>query len=338
MRLFLLVLVLLFGGCSEPSSLTFFAPAAAPNGPGIYYWKTSWKLNERAKAELLNSGTKQLFLRLFDIDYDFNRKQARPKGLLQLPDSLGIGKKLAVVPVVFIVERVFRQGVDVEDLAERISRTVSGISAGHPELSTATRWKIDCDWTPTSRDSYFAFLEALQKQNPALTLSVTVRLHQYRERTKNGIPPVPEGLLMCYNMEPVNEARTKNAIYREDLLRGYLKAPPYPIPLDAGLPVFRWGAAFRDDRFLGIVDDPEGSADVLRKVAPGRFLVLRDTTLATTFLRAGDNIRHDGPGDLKTAVALLKQKSEVRDLLFFDWGEGVLEEYQVGEIWKEFYR
>jgi hypothetical protein len=341
MKLILSTLLFALSACSGPASSTSFAPAAAPNGPGIYYWKTTWELDAPAKENLVTYGTKQLFLRLFDVDYDFNSHEARPKGLLELPDNLGLKDDLALVPVVFIVERVFRQDVKAEDLAERISRTIIGMSGEHPELATATRWQIDCDWTPTSRDRYFAFLNALQKQNPKLTLSVTVRLHQYRERVKNGIPPVPQGLLMCYNMEPVSDANSPNAIYQEDLLRGYLKAPPYPLLLDAALPVFSWGAAFRDDRLLGIVPPPEEKPGALQKVTPSRFLVLRDTTIGTIFLRAGDNIRHDGPGStayLMVAAELLKQKPEVRDLLFFDWQEGVLEEYKIGEIWGNFYR
>lgn len=341
MRLLLLTLAFVLTACSGPASSTSFAPAAAPNGPGIYYWKTKWKLGDQAKVKLVNSGTKQLFLHLFDVDYDFNRQEARPKGMLDLPDNLGLENSLVFIPVVFIVERVFRQDVEAEDLAERISRTIIGMSAKHPELAAATRWQIDCDWTPTSRDRYFAFLNALQQQNPELTLSVTIRLHQYRERAKNGIPPVPEGLLMCYNMEPVSDANSKNAIYQEALLRGYLKAPPYPILLDTALPVFSWGAAFRDDRLLGIVDAPASLPGLQQKIAPGHYLVLRDTTIRATFLRAGDIIRHDGPegpADLITAVGLLKQKPEVRDLLFFDWREGVLEEYQIGKIWEKFYR
>ncbi|TXF89008.1 hypothetical protein FUA23_12015 [Neolewinella aurantiaca] len=341
MRFFLLTLAFVLTTCSDPAPSTISAPAAAPHGPGIYYWKTSWSLPPLEQDALAKAGTKQLFVRLFDIDYDFNREEARPKGLLKLPDSLGVQHDFTLVPVVYIVERVFRQNIEVEELARRTARTIRGIAAGHPGLSSASRWQIDCDWTVVSRDRYFAFLEDLQQQNPDLTLSVTVRLHQYRERIENGIPPVPEGLLMCYNMEPVSDAGSTNAIYQEKLLRGYLKAPPYPIPLDAALPVFSWGAAFRDSHFLGITDEPFSLPGLQQEIAPSRFIILKDTTINGTFLRAGDNLRYDGPGDLaklRAAAQLLKQKTEVRDLLLFDWQEGLTNKYPPGEIWKEFYR
>lgn len=336
---------MVLGACTDPHSSTFFAGTelgtAAPKGAGIYYWKTSWEMSAAEQETLAGAGVEQLFLRLFDVDWNFNEGKPEPRGVLRLPDSLALDASLLITPVVFIVERVFRQDVDVEELAGQISRTISGMLANQPALSKVYRWQIDCDWTPVSRNRYFAFLKALKEQNPGLTLNVTVRLHQYREREQNGVPPVPEGLLMCYNMEPVQDPGTTNAIYREDLLRGYLKAPPYPIPLDAGLPIFEWGAAFRDERFLGIVDLPASLPGALKEIAPDRFLVMRDTSLGDTFLRAGDDIRHHGAGNtgaLKTAAKLLKQKPEIRDLLFFDWRADQEQKFNLSEIRKEFYR
>lgn len=168
---------------------------------------------------------------------------------------------------------------------------------------------------------------------------MTIRLHQYREREDNGVPPVSEGLLMCYNMEPVVKPETQNAIYREDLLRGYLKAPPYPIPLDAALPVFAWGTAFRDNLFLGIVPPPAASPGFLQSVGDNRFLVLKDTTLLETFVRPGDDIRYDGASEaaLLTAAELLRGRNEIRDILLFDWQADVLGKWPVEDLWEIFY-
>lgn len=315
------------------------APAGAGESPGIYYWKTTWDLGPDQQAELRAAGARQLFVRFFDVDWNFNQEQAQPKGVLNLPDSLELDQKLAVTPVVYIVERVFRQAVDAADLAQRVGRTIEGMAAGHTALRAATRWQIDCDWTPTSRDRYFNFLQALQRQFPDKTINVTIRLHQYRERTDNGVPPVAEGLLMCYNMEPVGKVETKNAIYREDLLRGYLKAPPYPLRLDAGLPVFAWGAAYRDAQFMGVVPPPIATPGFLEPAGDHHFLVLKDTTLLETFVRPGDDIRYDGAtkATLLTAAALLRERPEIRDLLFFDWRSDMLKKWPVEEVWAAFY-
>lgn len=314
-------------------------PAGPGESPGIYYWKTTWDLRPDQQAELRAAGARQLFVRFFDVDWNFNQKQAQPKGVLNLPDSLELDENLAVTPVVYIVERVFRQAVDIEDLAQRVGRTIEGMTAGHAALRAATRWQIDCDWTPTSRDRYFAFLQALQREFPEKTINVTIRLHQYRERTDNGVPPVAEGLLMCYNMEPVGKVETQNAIYREDLLRGYLKSPPYPLRLDAGLPVFAWGAAFRDAQFMGVVPPPIATTEFLEPVGDHHFLVLKDTTLLETFVRPGDDIRYDGAtkATLLNAAALLRKRPEIRDLLFFDWRSDMLKKWPVEEVWAAFY-
>jgi hypothetical protein len=330
MRCIYFLLFLFISGCS---------PDESPPAPGIYYWRTDWQLGADAGAELRAGGIAAIYLRFFDVDYDFGRAAAAPRGLLQLPPAAAFPAGMSVTPVVFIVERVFRQNIDIDDLARRISRTVVGLAAGHPALEAATRWQIDCDWTPTSRDRYFAFLSALQALNPELTISVTIRLHQYRERVDNGIPPVPEGLLMCYNMEPVQQAKVKNAIYNEDLLSGYLKAPPYPIPLDAALPVFAWGAAFRDERFLGITPTPDRLNPIFLAVSSHQFLLRRDTTLGDVFVRAGDLVRYDGPGgqlNLERAAAMLGQRPDLRDLHFFDWQPGRLEAYDLPAILQKF--
>lgn len=72
---------------------------------------------------------------------------------------------------------------------------------------------MDCDWTPATKDRYFNFLREVKRQQPTVLLSVAVRLHQYRDRTSSGIPPADRGLLMCYNMAPVQERAPANAIY-----------------------------------------------------------------------------------------------------------------------------
>jgi hypothetical protein len=336
MRILMITLVLVLAGCTDPK-----LPGNNDHviGPGVYYWKTTWDLSLEQQAELHAVGVRQLFIHFFDVDWNFNQEQAQPKGILSLPDSLQLDEDLAITPVVYIVERVFRQAVNVEDLAQRVGRTIEGMMAGSAALRTATRWQIDCDWTPTSRDRYFNFLQALQQQFPDKTINVTIRLHQYREREDNGVPPVSEGLLMCYNMEPVGDADTQNAIYQEDLLRGYLKAPPYPLRLDAGLPVFAWGAAFRDAQFLGVVPPPVASPGFLKPVSTNYFLVLKDTTLLETFVRPGDDIRYDGATktELLTAAALLRERPETRDLLFFDWRMDMLEKWPVEAVWDAFY-
>jgi hypothetical protein len=270
---------------------------------------------------------------MVDVDYDPATGQPVPRAPVQLPDDLSALDSLTVTPVVYIVNEVFRHEVAVDVLADRLLNAVDRLGEGQ-------RLQIDCDWTPATRDTYFSFLNKIKDRRPATELSVTVRLHQYRERVQNGIPPADRGLLMCYNMAPVQDHGTRNAIFDLHLLAGYLNnAETYPLPLDAALPLFTWGAAFRDDRFLGLVDYPEADAALL-SFPNNRYLVAKDTTMGRLLLRAGDEIRGDGPGDyenLRSAVQLLRQRDDIDDLLFYDWRPDRLTDYRVAKLITEYY-
>lgn len=123
---------------------------------------------------------------------------------------------------------------DREALVIKLINGIDRFTEDNPELKAITSLQIDCDWTPRTRSAYFRLLSTNKRERPELDLSVIVRLHQYRDREANGIPPADRGLLMCYNMPPVQQRQTRDAIYDEAILKGYLKAPAYPIPLDAG--------------------------------------------------------------------------------------------------------
>lgn len=318
--------------------IVFCTCAPSPEAPhGIYYWQTRWIMTPEAVTELENLGVGRLFLRLFDLDLIDGAP--RPRGPLQLPDTTVFTGNLEIVPVVFITNAVFLADTDPEALAVRLTAALSMRAARLPALRTARELQIDCDWTPRSRDRYFAFLTALARELPGRALSVTVRLHQYREREANGIPPVDYGLLMCYNLAPVQELTTRNAILDLDLLAGYLRAPRYPLPLEAALPTFRWGAAFRGDRFLGITN-AVAPDERLRPFPNGLLLAQRDTTVGSLLLRAGDAVRPDGPtgDDLLLAVRLLRLRPEVRTVHFYDWRPGVTDRFGVAEVLEEWGR
>lgn len=306
--------------------------------PGFYYWKTSWDFDDVAARTATETGFQSVYLRLFDVDWDYNNSVARPRGEISLPDSLTSLANFDATPVVFIVNRVFREERDPASLADRIASLIQKYTDRHPALLSSGSYQIDCDWTPETRDAYFVFLRRFSALHPQQTLSVTVRLHQYRERIKNGIPPVGQGLLMCYNFAPVTRQNTDNAIFDLPLLKGYLKSPAYPLPLNAALPSFEWGAAFRGDRFLGLTDSPASLP--ASPAGNNLFMVEKDTVSRGLFLRPGDLIRYDGPAGhdrLREAVGLLRSKQEIKDLLFFDFQPNLWQQYGVGELLKDYY-
>lgn len=317
-RSLFLILLLTVASCTGDGT---DLPESLSAGAGVYFWKTTLDLSAEDVRQARQTGFSQLFLRITDLDWDYNRKSINPKGELRISTTTDTGD-LPVTPVLYLVNRVLREHEDPAALGKRIGRYFARFQADHPAMAFSGRWQIDCDWTPGTRDAYFSLLRALKVEHPEVVLSVTVRLHQYRERIKNGVPPADEGLLMCYNLTPVDDISTPNSIFDLALLRGYLKAPAYPLTLDAALPVFEWGAAFRNGKLTGIVVSPEELSGHLLKVGPGRYLVESETISQGTLLRPGDDLRYDGPGDaavLQQAFRILRDKSDVRNIHYFDW-------------------
>ncbi|OAV46275.1 hypothetical protein [Lewinella sp. 4G2] len=315
--------VLLFSACSTSEPDT-----------GIYYWKSTWELDEAEQQKIQQHGLDRVYLRLFDLDTKGTNFEDR--GRILLPDNPDFSEGLTYVPVIFIVNRIWKNGQAPESVARALLARLDYYLNKYPTLRNSDELQIDCDWTALTRDAYFGMLSEVKRQRPGLDLSVTIRLHQYRERTDNGVPPADRGLLMCYNLAAANKWETRDAIYDEDLLRGYLKADLYPLPLDVALPLFRWGAAFRGRKFLGLTDHPEmidanlfvTEEDGQFAVKGKRYTVQRDTLVNGHFLRPGDVIRGDGIVNtevLSAARELLVEKTNPRYLLYFDWQEGVLE-------------
>lgn len=332
-RLFTILLLLTVLSCTSNNN---DRPEALPTESGVYYWKTTLDLGTEDIRLAQQTGFSQLFLRIVDLDWEYNQKTINPKGELRVTDDADTGD-LPVTPVLYLVNRVLREHVDPAALGKRIGQYFARFQENSPEMTFSGRWQVDCDWTPGTRDAYFSLLRALKADHPEVVLSVTVRLHQYRERIKNGVPPADEGLLMCYNLTPVDDINTSNSIFDLALLRGYLKAPSYPLPLDAALPVFEWGAAFRNGKLTGIVAPPEEISDYLLQVGPGRYLVETETVSQGTLLRPGDDLRYDGPGDAETlrkSIGILRDKSNVRDIHFFDWNPAAWERFEAAKLAK----
>lgn len=190
-----------------------------------------------------------------------------------------------------------------------------------------TEIQIDCDWTAGTRTRYFAFLTALKARLPGKELSVTVRLYPYKYCKKLGVPPVDRGMLMAYNLSPVNSATTTNSILDVTELKKYLGGKKYPLPMDIALPTFRWSAWQRDGALQGLMHNlaPENfdTAHVRRMDAPGmQYRVVRDTVVDNNYLRIGDVLRDERVSSqtLEAAASLLRSEvQDIRRTAFFHW-------------------
>ncbi len=241
----LLLLASLLPSCHHPKTIN----------TSFYYWKTIYKTNTTEAAYLHHFNTHKLYVRIMDVNMDDDGTTPIPispvifKG--KIPDTVQI------VPVVFIVNDVLKtlDTPKLNDLANKIILFVNSKveQAGKKRFNEL---QIDCDWTATTRDSYFYLLNRL-KLNPVLKhkiLSATLRLHQLKNQRSSGIPPVNRVMLMCYNMGNLRRYGHQNSILDISELKKYANdnIGRYPMPTDIGLPLFKWAVAFRDQEYLGI--------------------------------------------------------------------------------------
>ena len=194
--------------------------------------------------------------------------------------------------------------------------------------------QIDCDWTATTRDKYFRFLEKLKVRNPGKTISVTVRLYPYKYRKKMGIPPADRGMLMCYNMGNIKSENTRNSIFDLDEMNKYLDDGSYPLPLDIALPIFSWQVWFRGGKFKAIVHNAiycEGNSRTFTRLNDNYFRINIDTVINDAYYREGDEIRTEAPDAkqlLRAADLLTKKIPGYGRLTFFDWDNNSIVKYE----------
>jgi hypothetical protein len=373
-----LVLTLLLAGsyCKRAVGTSQFS------GTSFYYWKTKLEFTKADKALADSLGMKRFYLRYFDVDWSPTLEMPVPVGELGVDwaySDLPVAKDLQIgdyqtIPTVYILNRVFQNNFNADSLASKISRKITEKSEylsyrldawgfDFADAEKPTNWyqsdsltlafkfrtgineiQIDCDWTPATRDRYFQFLKAMKKANPGMVISCTVRLHQFRDRDKAGIPPVGRGTLMCYNMAQPKDISVNDAIFDPALVMGYLKDGDYPLPLEAALPLFSWGALFHENQFKGLASGLS-EADVKNNplFAPeseGRYRFTQDTVFSEVYMREGDIVRLDGPSpnEIQALAGRLGEIKAVKSISFFDWNPSKIREYHVEEICKTFGR
>jgi len=326
-----------------------------PPKTSFYVWKTSADLSEPADSALIERicGAEPLYVRLFDVDFSDGHREPIPVGDLNELD--GICHR-SIVPVVYLTNRTFtnlsdstisrlavrvatRMGSHVKEIAKNVVYDLLRADTERDDAwyqradSLETDWirripeiQIDCDWTANTQKQYFQFLKAFRTHIEGRQLSCTIRLHQYRDRRSAGTPPVDRGMLMCYNTNDPKAPGTRNAILDLATVKGYLKGSRYPLPLDVALPLFSWGAWYREGVFRGLMRgwNAGSLADtaLFMPLSANRFVVAHDTVIGKDYLRGGDQIRLDTPAPddvLAVAVLLRPVLAKGGRLLFFDF-------------------
>jgi hypothetical protein len=164
---------------------------------------------------------------------------------------------LEIVPVIFISNNVLvdMSKAKLHALASKMVRFVEA-KVHQAGKSKYGELQVDCDWTASTRDNYFYLLQEIQAAlgEKDRVLSATLRLHQLKNLSRNGIPPVQRVMLMCYNMGNLRKYGDQNSILDLKELKKYAgdNLSRYPVKMDLGLPLFSWAVVFRNKEYAGI--------------------------------------------------------------------------------------
>jgi hypothetical protein len=298
----------------------------------FYYWKTIYKLNQREDSCLRQLHTRQLYVRIMDVDIDDNG-EAVPVSPITFKE--GLPDTVKIVPVVFIVNDILKD-MDTSHLDKLAAHIVGFISAkvkqaGKPDYHEL---QIDCDWTATSRDNYFYLLKQISKRTSIQhkIISATLRLHQLKNQKTSGIPPVSRVMLMCYNMGNLRKYGTQNSILELSELKKYLNGnvSDYPLPMDVGLPLFSWAVAFRDKQYVGI----SKSLKIPSLINKNQFKFIKKnlyetvTDLPEYGLKSGDEIRWESvsESDLNRTAAYVSPfiKTDSLNIIYFHLDDALI--------------
>lgn len=319
-QFFLMLLTLAGVGCSPtPQAEKQQNVAAEQRSPanGIYYWKTTFDLNEAEKAFLKEHDVKRLYLRLFDVVPDNEGVNINgfvydvvPNATITFTQAVPEG--LEIVPVVYITIDALRKMAGREaEFAQLITERVMHIADFH-ELGVIHEVQLDCDWTQLTQESYFSLCEKITEQLRKLgvQLSCTIRLWQLSLPA----PPVDRGVLMLYNTGVMASMNTANSILDINDVKPYLKNKTYALPLDYALPTYEWYVWFRNGQYQGLLHQFNDSLK----------------------LQHGDSIRHeqvtfDEIMEVKHAVTN-QQETQSTSIILYHLDSANLSKYSNDEI------
>ncbi len=317
---------------------------------GAYYWRTQLEAEPATVSWMKLIGGERVYLRLFDVDWH-PIHTANPLGEIRFNRYEESDQQFVktwgqqTVPVVFLTNRLFTYLplTEVENLADKVLTKIKQ-TCRHEDwgdtlvLFPYQELQFDCDWTVSTRDKYFRFLEVVRNKS-GVVISSTLRLSQIRDRLLMGVPPVDRLMLMVYNLEPVQESDVENSILNTSLMASYLKKlKPYPVPVDLALPMFQWGAVFTESRFKGIIREPKPElwGFAIPEGRSGWYQVQEDTAIGRLFIRKGDRIRLEIPqlNQIKEAVRLARPllSKDTLNVAFFHLSPACLNRFSHDKI------
>ena len=268
--LMLLLVAMMVDGCcqtevkptsEEPNSTATTEILNKNTTNAIYHWKTTFAPDYKEWEFLHLHNITRLYIKMFDVvaerNYEYDRWDVVPIVTTKFgqigPKNI---KNVEIIPTTYITIEALREMKGKEqEYAELLVERLRAM-ARYNKLGKTQEIQFDCDWTKSTRDSYFALCDAARNlmREDSIALSATIRLHQLSQDA----PPVDRGVLMLYNTGNLKSIETQNSILDIKDVEPYLKQEiKYPIPLDYVYPTYGWGVKFnRWGNFNAIVSNP----------------------------------------------------------------------------------
>lgn len=307
----LLIFILFMTGCSKTD---------INNDHGFYYWRSKLNLTKNEQQLLNNSKASNLYTRFFDVVKQDN--QFLEVGVISIDKDFSINKK--IVPVIFITNETWFdiKANEIEFLANKINDHINKIKANH-KLNLANEIQIDSDWTTSTKDDYFKFMQTL-KMVSKKNVTCTLRLHQVKDKLQTGIPPVEKMYLMCYATSSPLKNQQQNSILDVKTLKSYLKhIDDYPVKLDVGLPIYSWGIVTNHvgkKKLINAVTAEELMQNKnFRKINEHNFEVLKDDFYFGMYLNKGFKIKVEEIPEkgILESINFINEKLDYKPLLIY---------------------
>ena len=184
-------------------------------------------------------------------------------------------------------------------------------------------------------------LNIVEKQNPTLLVSATIRLHQIKDKTKTGIPPIKKGVLMYYATSNPLDFKEENSILENKLAENYCKEiQNYPIALDIALPIYSWAIIENqvgEKRLLnGIRNEMLKDTSIYQPIKPNFYLAKKDHYLHGNYIYEDFTLKVEEvtSTQLQQASTFLKNKIINQELntIFYQLDSSNLSHYSIQNL------
>lgn len=270
----------------------------------VYFWKTVFQPDSAEIVFLQTHKVGRIYLRMFDVtveDYPTSDDNLTvPNATVRFPYPLLYrdetnGLDLEFVPVVYITLDAMKTMKGKEDiLAENLVTRVKNMCSYH-RLPKVSSLQLDCDWTPSTEESFFTLCDSVKSVLKSLDLpwqlSSTIRLHQL----DRPVPPVDCGVLMVYNTGNFDDPNADNSILDPNDVEPYLEhLSSYKLHLDVAYPAYSWQLLFRYRKFVGLLNGLNLSDTTqFQQHSYNKYDVISDFPYGDRMIFKGDLIRSE---------------------------------------------